>query len=95
MGASLIVFGISYMNEWSVPQIVLILLFVCLFEFSLGPIVWIYMSEIMTDKGTSFGTFINLGFTILMAIITPYLVSAALFFTFGGCVTIVFLIFNL
>jgi hypothetical protein len=63
---------------------VLILVFVALFEFSLGPIVWIYMSEVMTDKGTSFGTLVNLTLTLIMGIVTPYLISGYLFFAFGG-----------
>ena len=63
------------------------LLFVVFFEFSLGPITWIYMSEVMTDKGTSFGTLVNLAFTILMAVVTPEAlktIGGTLFLIFGG-----------
>lgn len=72
----------------------MILVFVALFEFSLGPIVWIYMSEVMTDKGTSFGTLVNLSLTIVMGIATPYLISAYLFFAFGGFSILVRIIKN-
>lgn len=68
-------------------EIVLVLLFVVCFEFSLGPIVWIYMSEVMTDKGVSVGTVVNWLITILMALLTPILldaISGALFIIFGG-----------
>jgi SP family xylose:H+ symportor-like MFS transporter len=62
------------------------MLFVILFEFSLGPIVWIYMAEIMTDKGQSLGTVVNWILTIIMAIVTPMLLTAVggyLFIAFG------------
>lgn len=51
MAADLIGLGIAFMHDVGTLEIVLVLLFVVLFEFSLGPIVWIYMSEVMTDKG--------------------------------------------
>jgi hypothetical protein len=42
------------------------------------------MSEVMTDKGTSFGTLINLTLTLSLGVATPYLISGYLFFAFGG-----------
>lgn len=51
MSVVLLGLGIAFLRDEGSLQIVLVLLFVVLFEFSLGPIVWIYMSEIMTDKG--------------------------------------------
>ena len=83
MGIVLIAFGICY-GKYPIPEIVLVLLFVAFFEFSSGPIVWIYMSEVMTDKGTSFGTLVNLAFTILMAVITPFVISSILFYVVGA-----------
>lgn len=68
-------------------EITLILVFVILFEFSIGPILWIYMSETMTEKGVSLGTLANWIFTIIMALITPTLIEAIggyLFIIFGG-----------
>ena len=50
--------------------VILILIFVALFELSIGPIAWMYMSEVMTEKGTSVGTLINLLFTIMFALFT-------------------------
>ena len=88
MGIILIAFGACY-ERWAIPQIVLVLIFVALFEFSSGPIVWIYMSEVMTDKGTSFGTLVNLILTITFAIITPFVISAALFYIVGAITLIV------
>jgi len=88
MCADLVGLGIAFSfgeNTGSL-QIVLVLLFVVLFEFSLGPIVWIYMSEIMTDKGQSLGTLVNWLLTIAMAIATPILLKSIqgwLFIVFG------------
>lgn len=64
----------------------LVLLFVVFFEFSLGPIVWIYMSEVMTDKGQSLGTLVNWILTIIMALFTSTLldhIGGYLFIIFG------------
>jgi MFS family permease len=86
MCADLIGLGIAFIYNVGNLQIVLVLLFVVLFEFSLGPIVWIYMSEIMTDKGQSLGTLVNWILTIIMAIITPMVLNAIhgwLFIIFG------------
>src|SRR6185312_14393831 len=71
MAITLVGLGISYELTISALEITLMLLFVTLFEFSLGPITWIYMSEVMTEKGVSLGTLANWLFTILMALLTP------------------------
>lgn len=87
MSVVLIVLGITYIHEVAIAEIVLILVYIMLFEFSLGPIVWIYMSETMTDKGTSIGTLINLVLTLVMGIATPFLIDAiggVLFIIFGA-----------
>ena len=63
--------------------VVFILIYVALFEFSLGPIPWVYMAEIMTDRGLSIAVLLNWGVTLLMAIITQYIISGAAFIVFG------------
>ncbi len=105
MAADLVGLGIAYIYGAGTLQIILVLLFVVLFEFSLGPIVWIYMSEIMTDKGQSLGTLVNWILTIAMALLVPLVLSAIggyLFIAFGvfcgivsGSITSNFLITNL
>lgn len=44
-----------------------------MFELGPGPICWLYMSEIMNEKGVAVGTFINWSFTFLTGLITPIL----------------------
>ena len=58
-----------------------------MFELGPGPICWLYMSEIMNEKGVAVGTFINWSFTFLTGLITPIL------FNYLGQKT--FLIFSL
>ena len=63
------------------------LVFVALFEFSIGPILWIYMSETMTDKAVSLGTVANWVVTIFIALLVPTLLDkwgGYLFIVFGG-----------
>lgn len=52
------------------------LAFVAAFEFGPGPIVWMYMSEIMNDKGVSIGTLLNWTFTLIIGLITPVLFNS-------------------
>lgn len=74
-------------------SIVFLMLFIIFFEFSLGPLLWVYMSEIMTEKGLSLGVVVNQVATILIALFTPTLINAfgkgnlgsgRLFVTCGG-----------
>lgn len=87
MGGMLIGLGIAFFKaDDSTAQVfcvIFILAFVVLFEFSLGPIPWLYMAEIMTEKGLSLAVLLNWIFTIIMAIATPFLISGTLFIVFG------------
>jgi hypothetical protein len=60
-----------------------------MFEFSLGPIPWLYMAEIMTDKGLTLAVVLNWIWTLTIAIITPFLVSGPFFIVLGGLCAVV------
>jgi len=49
--------------------------FVVLFELSLGPVPWVYMSETMTENGLSIGIALNWVFTIVIGLVTPILLD--------------------
>jgi MFS family permease len=55
-------------------SLIMCLLFIAVFEFGPGPIAWIYMSEVMNEKGVAMGTFLNWFFTLVFAIFTPFFV---------------------
>ena len=70
------------------------LLFIAVFEFGPGPIAWIYMSEVMNEKGVAMGTFLNWLFTLIFAIFTPYFVDnypSAVFYGFSSCCALSFI----
>ena len=81
MAANLIGLGVmySYCDSNSPPigytELVLILLYVCLFEFSLGSIVWLYNPEIMTEKGVTIATVANWTFTLIISLVTSTLIN--------------------
>ena len=56
-------------------ELVMVVVFVCAFEFGPGPIVWLYISEICNDKATSVGIFINWVFTLLISLLAPELLN--------------------
>lgn len=85
MAAVLVGLGVTYIESVSIAELILIFVYIVLFEFSLGPIVWIYMSETMTEKGVSLGGVTVWVFTIVMALITPVLIDSI-----GGYLFIIF-----
>lgn len=52
-----------------------IILFLFAFEVSGGPVSWLYLAEIMKDRGSAFATFINWVVNLIIGIITPYAVA--------------------
>ena len=49
---------------------------------------WVYMSEIMNDKGVSIGTVINLTLTLVIGIVSPIMINSVggwAFIIFGAC----------
>lgn len=71
-------------------ELIMTMLFVCCFEFAPGPIVWLYMGEICNDIGSSFASFMNWTFVLLISLFTPTLFASSLgnagtFVLFGVC----------
>jgi SP family galactose:H+ symporter-like MFS transporter len=65
--------------------------FVIMFELSLGPVPWVYMSETMTENGLSIGITLNWVFTIIIGLLTPILLNriGGYFFIGNGAFTVV------
>ncbi len=59
-------------------------IYIVVFELSLGPLTWIYLTEIMTEKGLSIGVAVNLILTVTVALTTPILVKAVHGYVFIG-----------
>lgn len=55
-------------------MVVCVLLFIAFFEFSSGPITWLYMAEIMQDKAISIATSLNWFITLAISVGTPLIV---------------------
>jgi MFS family permease len=94
--------GIAYMyaNESKAAQglaVLFVMGFVVMFEFSLGPVPWVYMSETMTEHGLSLAVSLNWVFTIIIGLVTPLLLSAVggYFFIGNGVFTVVCALFCL
>lgn len=56
-------------------ELIMVVAYVCVFEFGPGPIVWLYISEICNDKATSIGTMVNWSFTLIVSLLAPYLLE--------------------
>jgi len=65
--------------------------FVIMFELSLGPVPWVYMSETMTENGLSIGVTLNWVFTIVIGLLTPILLNkiGGYFFIGNGAFTVI------
>lgn len=55
--------------------LVMIVLYVVFFEFSMGPIVWLYNSEILNNKAVSFAATINWVCAIIVSAVTPLVID--------------------
>lgn len=71
MALSLGFLGMFTKIEVSWASQVLVLAFVCFFEFSQGPICWLYNAEIMPLKGITVATLVNWASTLLISLTTP------------------------
>lgn len=81
----------SFMHD-SIGMIVCVLLFISFFEFSTGPIVWLYNAEIMKDKAMSLATFLTWTLSLAISIAIPFMVKyisvGYIFLMFGLFTTI-------
>jgi len=52
-----------------------VLVFIIIFELGPGPITWLYMAEIMQDKGSSIATVMNWGINLIISYFTPRIIK--------------------
>ena len=72
----IVAMGIATIYKVGTVEIILTMAFVCAFEFAPGPIVWLYMGEILNDKGISVAVFLNWTLTMMVGLLTPSLINA-------------------
>lgn len=77
-------------TEYSFLIKYLILVFIFTFGVSLGPILWVYLSETLPEKGVSLATLINYASCLVIALVFPKLIASPL--KFVGTFMIFFLI---
>jgi len=68
--------GLFSLYSYNYPSLSMLVLFIMVFEFTSGPITWLYMSEIMQDKATSFASAMNWGIVVVISGTIPYVVRA-------------------
>ena len=75
-------------NEYNFAAIMILLVFILLFQLSQGPLFWIYSAEVCHDQAfgiVTFGIFLNL---FIISIVTEYMIagmgSHGLFYFYGG-----------
>lgn len=66
---------LSCTNIMGALSIVFLMLFIVLFQFSLGPLLWIYMAEIMTEKGLTMSAALNWAVSVCIALFTGDLID--------------------
>ena len=75
MAVTLLLLSYYAFDKDTIGMVVCVLLFIAFFEFSSGPIVWLYMAEIMQDKAVSIGTFLNWFLSLVVSIAIPLIVK--------------------
>ena len=71
--------GLSLQNDWGNLALFMTMGFIAAFEFAPGPILWLYMGEIMNDKGLSLGALLNWTCVLLIGFVTPTLMESEVF----------------
>ena len=74
--AFLVAMGVLVHYNIGLGELVFTILYIMAFEFGPGPIVWIYMSEVMNEKGVAVATFLNWLFTLIFALTTTQIFDA-------------------
>ena len=92
MASVLLGLGVCSLVDQKLLEIVLLLCFIALFEFSSGPITWLYMAEIMQDKAVSIATVLNWLISLIVSATIPSILKAIgddnigyIFIFVGGC----------
>ena len=83
----LLIEALSSIYNLDTLTLIMCLCFVCAFEFGPGPVVWMYMSEVMNDSGVSSGVFINWFLTLVIGLGSAQLekkIGGNIFFIFFG-----------
>ena len=78
-------------------DIFLLTIFLMVFGFTAGPLVWLYVPEIIPAETVPFATFLNWSASTLTIVITPIITHAVgspypVFFIFGGISMILFVL---
>jgi Na+/melibiose symporter-like transporter len=71
----LVATGVFQIFNYGIPSTICVLAFVMIFEFSSGPITWLYMSEIMEDTGTGIASALNWLMNCIVGAVTPYAIQ--------------------
>jgi len=79
---SLILVAILHTFYTSESVLAVMVIFIVMFELGPGPIAWLYMSEVLNEKGIAMGTFINWTLTLIFSLFTTQLFNALGFNTF-------------
>lgn len=72
----LIFSGVFQLMDAGVATTVCVIIYIVAFEFSSGPITWLYMAEIMGDKATGFASALNWFGTCLIGGIVPSAINS-------------------
>ena len=97
LGVFNLVIGYCYIAEYHSIMVISCLSMIAFFEFGSGPITWLYMAEIMQDKGSSIATVLNWLVSLAISYFIPQIgldYIGQLFYAMGG-VTILSVIFML
>ena len=57
-------------------MLISLLVYVALFEWSIGPVPWIYMPEILQEKAFGFAVFISILSSIIIGLVSPILFTS-------------------
>jgi MFS family permease len=74
----LVIIGICFGSNTATAKntiVALLYIFIILFNFTLGPLVWLYIPEILQPKWVPFTTMVNWGASVITILLFPIIVN--------------------
>ncbi len=81
--------GYCVVNQYNIEVVLFMVLFIMTYEIANGPVIWLYVSEVVVDSALGICIFTLYGTILVLSLTTNFLMSSALqpqgvFWLFGG-----------
>ena len=88
MCVAMVVLAIFDIEGWNTPLVVMMMVFLASYQFTLGTYTWVYLGAVTCEEALSLGTGCIWGGVVIISLVTPTLMdklqTSGTFFLFAG-----------